>query len=95
MKWNFNNSGNSPVDKEKLMIYARGIIIKSGIVRDNRLSGILDGPVDSFSNMLIMSRISSLDICAIIKFVDYDFFRIWMVIHQESLELFSQFLDPH
>ena len=43
------------------MIYAKGMIIKSGI-NDNNFRGILDGPGDLFSNEFIISSISSLDI---------------------------------
>ena len=39
-----------------LIMYARGMIIKSGI-NDNKFRGILDGPVDLFSSELIMSNI--------------------------------------
>ena len=52
-------SGYTPVRNDILMIWAKGIIIKSGIT-DNIFRGILDGPVDLFSKELMMSNISSL-----------------------------------
>ena len=51
---------NCPVSNDILIMYARGMIIKSGI-NGNSFRGILVGPVDLFSRELIMSSISSLD----------------------------------
>ena len=45
----FISLGNTPVENDLLIIYASGIIIKSGI-KDNNLNGILEGPVDLSSN---------------------------------------------
>ena len=41
------------------MIWAKGIIIKSGIT-DNIFRGMLDGPVDLFSKEMMMPKISLL-----------------------------------
>ena len=62
MNWNkFNSSGYSPFRKDKLIIYDRGTIIKSGI-NVSSFKGILKGPDDLLSNKFIISSISSLDI---------------------------------
>ena len=70
----FNRSGYTPDCRDILIIDARGVIIRSGI-NDNNFNGMLEGPVDLFSNEYIMSRISSLDICAITKFIWLRFFK--------------------
>ena len=44
-----------------LIMKARGMMIRPDI-KDNNFTGILKGSVDLFSNELIISRISSLDI---------------------------------
>ena len=44
------------------------MMIRSDI-KDNNFTGILKGPVDLFSNELIISRIYSLDIYAITKLI--------------------------
>ena len=49
-------------------MYARGMIIKSGI-NDNNFIGMLDGPVDLFSCELIMPSIFSLDMGVITTFI--------------------------
>ena len=60
--WNHpNNSGNSPVKIDILLMRDKGNIIRSGIT-DNSFRGILEGSVDLFSSEFIISIISSLDI---------------------------------
>ena len=53
----FISLGNTPVENDLLIIYASGIIIKSGI-KDNNLNGILEGPVDLSGPQLIFQRIN-------------------------------------
>ena len=89
----FSNLGYTPVLMDKLIIKARGMMIKSGI-RDSSLTGILEGPVDLFSKELITSRISSLEICATIKLKLLRFFRNSLGDFSGTLGIEASVLGP-
>ena len=67
-------SGNSPDEKELLIILHKGKIIKSGISL-RRLTGILCGPEDLVSNWFIISITSSLEMCVIKNSTSFLFFK--------------------
>ena len=88
----FISLGNTPVENDLLIIYASGIIIKSGI-KVNNLNGILEGPVDLFPRALIIEELNEyLPSMKFDSYYDDNLLQpeVGKILHYNSISLFKR-----